>query len=209
MPKLVLNAAGDQFFLPDSSQFYWPELRGENYLRYVPNGDHGLSGTDAVETIVAFHSLVVRGRKPPQFSWTQAEDGTLRVLTVDEPQEVRLWQSTNPLARDFRMEVGQRYTDTLLQPSAPGFYVARVPAPESGWTAWFLELAYDVGAPRPLKLSTAVTVTPNTLPFADKPHNLPFSITRHLPRRRDVGRSRPMQSARPPNPRSPTRRPRA
>ncbi|MGE3317404.1 MAG: PhoPQ-activated protein PqaA family protein, partial [Planctomycetaceae bacterium] len=25
MPKLILNAAGDQFFLPDSSQFYWNE----------------------------------------------------------------------------------------------------------------------------------------------------------------------------------------
>ena len=23
MPKLMINAAGDQFFLPDSSQFYW------------------------------------------------------------------------------------------------------------------------------------------------------------------------------------------
>ena len=28
MPKFVLNAAGDQFFLPDSSQFYYDELKG-------------------------------------------------------------------------------------------------------------------------------------------------------------------------------------
>ena len=26
VPKLILNAAGDEFFLPDSSQFYWDEL---------------------------------------------------------------------------------------------------------------------------------------------------------------------------------------
>ena len=177
MPKLVLNASGDQFFLPDSSQFYWPELRGENYLRYVPNADHSLQGTDAVDSIVAFHSLILRGRKPPQFSWTHSADGTLRVLTVDEPPAVRLWQSTNVHARDFRIKAGQRYTDTLLQPAEPGLYVARVAAPETGWTAWFLELAYDVGAARPLKLSTAVAVTPNTLPFADKPPSLPFSMT--------------------------------
>ena len=69
MPKLLINAAGDQFFLPDSSQFYFDELRGENYLRYVANGDHGLGGTDAVETMIAFYSLIVQGRKPPQFSW--------------------------------------------------------------------------------------------------------------------------------------------
>ena len=177
MPKLVLNASGDQFFLPDSSQFYWPELRGENYLRYVPNADHSLQGTDAVDSIVAFHSLILRGRKPPQFSWTHSADGTLRVLTVDEPQAVRLWQSTNVHARDFRIQAGQRYTSTLLQPAEPGLYVARVAAPETGWTAWFLELAYDVGAARPLKLSTAVAVTPNALPFADKPPSLPFSMT--------------------------------
>ena len=42
MPKLILNASGDQFFLPDSSQFYFDGLRGEKHLRYVPNADHSL-----------------------------------------------------------------------------------------------------------------------------------------------------------------------
>ena len=177
MPKLVLNAAGDQFFLPDSWQFYGPELRGESYLRYVPNADHSMNGTDAVESVIAFHSLIMRGEKPPQFSWKYADDGTLRVLTQDEPKAVRLWQSTNAQARDFRIEAGQRYTDTVLQPTAPGLYEARVDAPETGWTAWFLELAYDVGAARPLKLSTPVAVTPKPLPFAAKPPSLPFSMT--------------------------------
>ena len=37
MPKLLLNATGDQFFLPDSSQFYFDKLKGETHLRYVPN----------------------------------------------------------------------------------------------------------------------------------------------------------------------------
>src|SRR5262249_29433953 len=34
MPKLLVNASGDQFFLPDSSQFYFSDLKGENHLRY-------------------------------------------------------------------------------------------------------------------------------------------------------------------------------
>lgn len=33
MPKFMLNAAGDQFFLPDSSQFYFDNLRGEKIGR--------------------------------------------------------------------------------------------------------------------------------------------------------------------------------
>lgn len=48
MPKYVVNAAGDQYFLPDSSQFYFDDLPGEKYLRYVPNTDHSLKNSDAV-----------------------------------------------------------------------------------------------------------------------------------------------------------------
>ena len=178
MPKLVLNATGDQFFLPDSSRFYWDDLRGENYLRYVPNADHGLDGSDAVETIAAFHTLMTAGIKPPQYSWSTASDGTLRVLARTQPREVRLWQAHNPEARDFRVEtLGRAYTSTPLRPAADGLYVVEPPVPASGWTAWFVELTFDVAAATPLKLTTGVTVTPDTLPFAGKPSGLATSAT--------------------------------
>ena len=178
MPKLVLNAAGDQFFLPDSWRFYWQDLRGENYLRYVPNADHGLDGTDAVETLVAFHTLMANGIKPPQYSWSVGEDGSLVVLTQTPPREVLLWQAHNPEARDFRVEtLGRAYTSTVLAPTAEGLYQATAPTPEHGWTAWFIELTYDVGAAAPLKLTTGAMVTPDTLPFADKAPGLPPSVT--------------------------------
>jgi len=44
MPKFLINAADDQFFVPDSSQFYFDDLPGVKYLRYVPNADHSLRG---------------------------------------------------------------------------------------------------------------------------------------------------------------------
>jgi PhoPQ-activated pathogenicity-related protein len=178
MPKLILNAAGDQFFLPDSSQFYWDDLRGENYLRYVPNGDHGLRKTDATDTIIAFYSLLVDGKKPPTFGWTEDEDGTLQVMVKDKPQEVRLWQSHNPVARDFRVEtLGRKYTSTIIRPDENGLYRTNVAKPDNGWTAYFLELTYDVGAPTALKLTTNVKVIPDTVPFAGKPSHLPTSLT--------------------------------
>ena len=65
MPKLLVNAAGDQFFLPDSSQFYFDELEGEKHLRYVPNTGHSLSGTDAFDTVLAFYAAVVDGKERP------------------------------------------------------------------------------------------------------------------------------------------------
>lgn len=36
---------------------------------------------------------------------------------------------------------------------------------EKGWTAAFVELAYESGGLFPFKVSTAVRVTPDTLPF--------------------------------------------
>lgn len=178
VPKLILNATGDEFFLPDSSRFYWDELRGENYLRNVPNAPHGMHNTDAMDTVAAFHWLVVNDRRPPRFSWTRGADGSLQVMPLDPPQSVLLWQATNAEARDFRLAIlGPAFTSTPVEADARGMYTARVPAPERGWSAWFLELTYDVGAPRPLKLTTEVVVTPDVLPFEDKPLNLPTSIT--------------------------------
>lgn len=40
-------------------------MRGENYLHYVPNGDHGLDA-DANDSIVAFYSLILSTKKPPE-----------------------------------------------------------------------------------------------------------------------------------------------
>jgi hypothetical protein len=37
--------------------------------------------------------------------------------------------------------------------------------PGRGWTAAFVELTFDVGGSVPLKLTTAVRVVPDTLPF--------------------------------------------
>lgn len=178
VPKLILNATGDEFFLPDSSRFYWDELRGENYLRYVPNAPHSMQNTDALDTVAAFHWLVVNDRRPPRFSRTRGADGSLQVMAVDRPQSVLLWQATNAEARDFRLAIlGPAFISTPVEADARGMYTARVPAPERGWSAWFLELTYDVGAPKPLKLTTEVVVTPDVLPFEAKPLNLPTSIT--------------------------------
>src|SRR5205807_2164585 len=81
MPKFLINASGDQFFLPDSSQFYFNDLKGVKYLRYVPNADHSLRGSDAYETMLACYNAVIYGKELPKFSWTNETDGSIRVAT--------------------------------------------------------------------------------------------------------------------------------
>lgn len=168
MPKFVVNAAGDQYFPPDSSRFYFDELPGEKYLRYVPNADHSLRDSDALESIIAFYQTILADRPRPKISWTFEDDGTIRVKTADRPTAVTLWQATNPRARDFRLKtIGKAYRSQPLADEGGGVYLGRVEPPKQGWTAFFIELSFDVGGPYPLKLTTAVRILPDTLPFAD------------------------------------------
>ncbi|MBM3835130.1 MAG: PhoPQ-activated pathogenicity [Verrucomicrobia bacterium] len=171
MPKFIINATGDQFFLPDSSQFYFHDLRGVKYLRYVPNGDHSLKDTDALETLVACYHAVLNKSPLPRFSWKSEPSGGLRVETQDKPTAVKLWQATNPSARDFRLEtIGKAWTSANLESQADGSYLARADKPEKGWTAYMVELTYSPkGQPAPFKFTTDVKVVPETLPYKFKP----------------------------------------
>ncbi len=172
MPKYIVNATGDQFFLPDSSQFYFDELQGEKYLRYVPNAKHSLEGSDARESIQAFYDSVLKGTPRPKFTWTFEKDGAIRVRMQEKPREVHLWQATNPEARDFRLEkIGPAYKSSDVSPADDGLYIGRVSQPSKGFTAYFVELVYDNGGKYPFKFTTAVRVVPDVLPFADKNGN--------------------------------------
>jgi PhoPQ-activated pathogenicity-related protein len=166
MPKLMVNAAGDEFFLPDSARFYFGELPGEKHLRYVPNTNHSLDKTDAIQTVHAFYASVVAGRARPRFTWTHEADGTLKVVARDLPKDVRLWTATNPEARDFRLDtIGAAYHAEALSPSAPNTWSARVAPPARGWTAYFMELTFDSGGTYPLKFTTDIRVTPERMPY--------------------------------------------
>ena len=166
MPKFIINASGDQFFLPDSSQFYFDELRGVKYLRYVPNADHSLKNSDAYETLLACYNAVIYNLPLPQFSWTLEKDGSMRVATKSEPTAVNLWQATNPEARDFRIEtLGPQWRSSVLTAQGGGVYVGKVPKPAKGWTAFFVELTFPSGSQAPFKFTTQVCVIPEVLPY--------------------------------------------
>lgn len=167
LPKYIVNSAGDQFFLPDSWQFYWDGLIGEKWLRYVPNTDHSLGGSDVAQSVVAWYNSVVHNVARPRFSWKIDDDGTIRVFALDKPKEVRLWQASNPKERNFmKAVIGPAWTSEPIAPSEPDVYTAKVEAPETGFTAYMVELTYDSGVPNaPFKFTTGIKVVPDVLPY--------------------------------------------
>jgi PhoPQ-activated pathogenicity-related protein len=173
MPKLLINATGDLFFLPDSSRFYFDDLPPEKHLRYLPNSGHSIGGTDALDTLLAFYWAIVNDAPRPAFSWTFQSDGSIRVRSAGtiEPERILLWQATNPEARDFRIDkIGEAWTSTSLLPEDDGSIVARVEQPVSGWTAFFVELTFPSGGPAPFKFTTDVRVLPDALPHGLGPN---------------------------------------
>lgn len=168
MPKLLINATGDLFFLPDSSRFYFDDLPQEKHLRYLPNSGHSIGRTDALDTLLAFYWAIVNDAPRPVFSWTFEPDGSIRVRNQGpiEPEQILLWQASNAEARDFRIDkIGEAWTSSILVPGDDGSIVGKVDPPASGWTGFFVELTFPGGGPYPLKLTTEVRVLPDTLPY--------------------------------------------
>lgn len=165
MPKLLINASGDQFFLPDSWKFYWKDLPGEKHLMYVPNSGHDVSESDAVQNLTAFYASVLDNTPRPNYTWEIAGD-TFKIKTeaASKPSSIKLWQAHNPEKRDFRIDVfGPGWTATDVPLNDHGTYSITLVTPEKGWKGYFVEITYPCKIP--FKVTTGVEVLPRTYPF--------------------------------------------
>jgi len=61
--------------------------------------------------------------------------------------------------------LGPQYKSNTLTEEGRGVYLAKVPAPDKGWTAFFVELTFPSGCQAPFKFTTQVRVVPDRLPF--------------------------------------------
>ena len=168
IPKLLINASGDQFFQPDSWKFYWDDLSGEKYIRYVPNTGHSLKDSDALNTLISFFQYILSKSKRPKFIWRVS--GSKVHITTDPgnpPSEVRLWQAiSNETPRDFRIDVvGKAWQDSTITIRTDGNYDINLNVPNIGWKAYFVELTYEQDGKLPLKLTSGVTILPDEYPF--------------------------------------------
>lgn len=161
MPKYIVNSTGDEFFVPDSAQFYFDDLLGDdNYLRYVPNTGHGLNST-ATDNVATFYQAVLAGEELPEFSWELDGTNGIRVNTIDAPLEVNLWQATNPVENDFRdAYTSVTWTSSTLSDLGGGEFLGTVATPGSGATAFMIELVFDSPFADDYVFTTQVRVVP-------------------------------------------------
>ena len=80
MPKLIIQSAGDEFFLPTDTKYFIDQLPGNNFLRILPNAEHemilhGFSSPHLVWTqTVFFMAANKESLTLPKINWERLED---------------------------------------------------------------------------------------------------------------------------------------
>ena len=177
LPKFLINATGDEFFITDSWQFYWDDLVGDKYIQYVPNANHGLNGTYNLASLVAFYNAVITESAIPKVDWSVSADSIYLEVLSDVDYKVTKWEAVNENARDFRVPViGRVWKDSELSKTSNNQYTIHFPAPENGYKAGMLEIVFDSGTEVPFTFTTGTVVTPNTYPFSFFKPDIPQGI---------------------------------
>ena len=146
LPKFLINATGDEFFITDSWQFYWDDLVGDKYIQYVPNANHGLNGTYNLGSLVAFYNAVITESAIPNVDWSVSADSIYLEVLSDVDYKVTKWEAVNENARDFRVPViGRVWKDSELSKTSNNQYAIHFPAPEKGYKAGMREIVFDSG----------------------------------------------------------------
>jgi PhoPQ-activated pathogenicity-related protein len=111
IPKYIINAAGDDFYAPDSSKFYFKDLPGENHIRYLPKAMHYFAGnpiSDHLNNLKSINEALdnyfyfqIHNVTLPEVNW-QRSQGKIIIDSSIKPTKIKLWHATNDKERDFR-----------------------------------------------------------------------------------------------------------
>ncbi|EIC86011.1 PhoPQ-activated protein PqaA family protein [Serratia sp. M24T3] len=148
IPKYIVNASGDDFFVPDNTRYYYDKLPGIKSLRMAPNTGHmGIMGF-IDQSLVPFVNRIQDDRPLPQVitaPYRQENSNQLDVRFSEKPVKVVRWTATNPVARDFRFACGIKYAATPLELSSTNSVEMPLVYNGPGWQASFVEATFDDG----------------------------------------------------------------
>ena len=166
LPKLLINATCDEFFVTDSWQFYWDDLKGASYLQYVPNGNHGLRGSYQPTSLISFYNTVITGAAFPRFNWSISDDTIFIQVDPGADYSIHKWEAVNESDRDFRIYVlGEAWQKEEISKQDEGKYSVHISRPELGFKAGLVEIIFNPGSDFPLTFTSGTLVTPDEYPF--------------------------------------------
>ncbi|EAA7308272.1 PhoPQ-regulated protein [Salmonella enterica subsp. enterica serovar Albany] len=144
IPKYIINASGDDFFVPDNTRFYYSKLPGVKSLRIVPNMNHYSINQFAEESLVPFINRFQSKKTLPQLIGL-IHHHLLTVYFSEAPVKVVRWTANNPNARDFRYACGIRYQPLIIDIPANNKISITLNEPKTGWEATYIEATFNDG----------------------------------------------------------------
>lgn len=161
--KYIINASGDDFFPPDSSQYYYQALSGKKLLFYLPNSPHYVEYSPSISqlasTLSAFYKRIISHQTLPIITWNRKTTGELKIHYSEKPEKIIVWSANNPLTRDFRYSCAIHYqpTDIIVNKQESKLIIPNV---KQGWRASYVELDFPDG----LRASTPIFISPDAYP---------------------------------------------
>ena len=183
MPKLIVNAANDEFFMGDDINYWWDKLSEPKNRLFIQNADHSLvTGIqEAVPSISKWINRLYNNEKNISILW-KFDDDYIIAETSETPSKVSLWyaKTCNNKRRDFRIfnldnpcTCGLKYDKYCtnlrvlwnrkdIKITNNNYWNETIEEDKNKWTAFFLEFNYDG-----LDLTTGLNIIPNTFPYED------------------------------------------
>jgi PhoPQ-activated pathogenicity-related protein len=113
-PKMIVNSAGDEFFLLDDDRHWWGQIPGQTWRLMLPNAEHEMETAmdELMNGMNAFYQGLVIGDAIPTLDWAIEQDtGKITLKTQRKPSRVLVrsattisWMINN--RRDFRLAKG-------------------------------------------------------------------------------------------------------
>ena len=182
LPKYIISASADDFFLPDSAQFYFKDLPGKKWMRVLPNLRHYIVWLEpelVTNTLLSLYGSFINKKQLPELSVEMNKDELL-VNSSIEPSEINIWWAYNPSARDFRIT----QNNPKFQPfkAMPISFKCekdcnvniKLDPPNKGWDAYFVEARYSNKPFPDFVLTSQVFIVPNILAYPAE--QLPINV---------------------------------
>eukprot|EP00456_Euglypha_rotunda_P009085 TRINITY_DN1192_c0_g2_i1.p1 TRINITY_DN1192_c0_g2~~TRINITY_DN1192_c0_g2_i1.p1 ORF type:complete len:242 (-),score=39.61 TRINITY_DN1192_c0_g2_i1:98-715(-) len=162
MPKLVINAAGDEFLQGDNDFYWWDFMPEPKFRQMDQNAEHSeaTSIIEIVGTVGAWTNSYFTGAPWPTLSWyVDPNNGSITAWNdpaKGTPMNVTAWYAPSAKTglRDWRLARGNEsivipqlifWNPIPLKETEPGSntYYIEFPVPETGWLGFFIEFFYE------------------------------------------------------------------
>jgi PhoPQ-activated pathogenicity-related protein len=192
MPKLAINAGGDEFQMPDDQRHWGHQAPGDMHFLLVKNAEHSLATNipEVIQSATAFVQSIVYNMTRPQIAWEiDTVSGNITVNVDTPPASVDMawaWsaEGVSKGRRDFRWAAINAtpcykkvfgaclrpvlwFTTTEVERLNATAYRASVQPPAEGWVAFTLELQFKNPLGQDFFFTSPASVVPTSYPFPD------------------------------------------